>query len=83
MGRYSQLVSASTPHFAMQIPAALQGTVTKAYWSYLAMVLCMVFNCFGSLMALCVIGNGDGRLSGWFLSCIYLVAGVPIGWWAW
>lgn len=67
----------------MQIPAALQGTVSKAYYSYLAMVLCMIFNCFGSLMALCVIGNGDGRLSGWFLSVIYLVAGVPIGWWAW
>lgn len=68
---------------AAEIPAALQGTVSKAYYSYLAMVLCMIFNCFGSLMALCVIGNGDGRLSGWFLSVIYLVAGVPIGWWAW
>ena len=61
----------------------MQGTVSKGYYSYLFMVLCMVFNCFGSLMALCVIGNADGRLSGWFLACIYMVAGVPIAWWAW
>ena len=68
---------------SMQVPAAMQGTVSKGYYSYLFLVLCMVFNFFGSLMALCVIGNGDGRLSGWFLACIYMVAGVPIAWWAW
>ena len=61
----------------------MQSTVRKGYYSYLGMVLCMFVNCFGSLMALIVIGNADGRLSGWFLSVIYLVAGVPIGWWAW
>lgn len=68
---------------AAEVPAAMQGTVTKGYYSYLFLVVCMVFNCFGSLMALCVIGNADGRLSGWFLACIYMVAGVPIAWWAW
>ena len=61
----------------------MQGTVSKGYYSYLFMVLCMVFNSFGALMALCVIGNSDGRLSGLFLACIYMVAGIPVGWWAW
>lgn len=67
----------------LQVPAPLQSPVRKAYYSYLGMVLCMFFNFFGALMALCVIGNASGRLSGWFLAIIYLVAGIPIGWWAW
>lgn len=76
--------SQSVPTRAVvQIPAPLQSAVTKGYYSYLGMMICMLFNFFGSLMALCIIGNADGRLSGWFLAIIYLVAGIPIGWWAW
>ena len=48
----------------LQVPADLQSSVRKAYWTYLGMAACMVWNFFGSLMALIIIGNGDGRLTG-------------------
>lgn len=48
----------------LQVPADLQSSVRKAYWTYLGMAACMVWNSFGSLMALIIIGNGDGRLTG-------------------
>eukprot|EP00891_Asterochloris_glomerata_P007236 jgi/Astpho2/7236/e_gw1.00113.104.1_t len=66
-----------------EVPADLQSSVRKAYWTYLGMAACMVWNSFGSLMALIIIGNGDGRLTGWFLAIIYMVAGIPLGWWLW
>ena len=66
-----------------QIPAQHQRMVRFAYWSYLGFFVCITFNWFCSLMAMCVISPGDNRLAGFLLACVYWFAGLPGAWVLW
>ncbi|KAF6264121.1 scamp family-domain-containing protein [Scenedesmus sp. NREL 46B-D3] len=61
---------------AKDIPASSQGTVRLAYWCYLGLVLCLLYN-FAGACAMVGLGAPD-RMSSWFLAAIYLIAGVPL-----
>ena len=65
------------------MPADKQRMVTFAYAAYLGFFVCMSFNLFASLMALCVIGSGDSRLPGFLMACVYWFAGMPGAWFLW
>ncbi|WIA15216.1 hypothetical protein OEZ85_001894 [Tetradesmus obliquus] len=62
---------------AKDIPASSQGAVRMAYWCYLGLVVCLLYN-FAGACAMVGLGAPD-RMSSWFLAAIYLIAGVPLG----
>ena len=57
--------------------------VTYCYWAFLGFFVAITFNWFGSLMALCVINPGSGRIVGFLLANIYWFAGLPGAWILW
>jgi hypothetical protein len=57
--------------------------VTYCYWAFLGFFVAVTFNWFGSLMALCVINPGSGRIAGFLLATIYWFAGLPGAWILW
>ncbi|KAK9819936.1 hypothetical protein WJX72_004131 [[Myrmecia] bisecta] len=68
---------------AGEVPADSQRVVRKGYYSFLGLMVCLTFNWFGALIAMCAINPGDGRLAGFFLATIYWLAGVPGAWILW
>ena len=66
-----------------QIPAGEQRTVRFCYWAFLGFNIAVLFNVFGSLVALCALGPGAGRLPAFFLSACYACAGIPGAWILW
>ena len=67
----------------LQIPAGEQRTVRFCYWAFLGFNIAVLFNVFGSLVALCALGPGAGRLPAFFLSACYACAGIPGAWILW
>lgn len=67
----------------LQIPAGEQRTVMFCYWAFLGFNIAVLFNVFGSLVALCALGTGAGRLPAFFLSACYACAGIPGAWILW
>ena len=67
----------------MQIPAAEQGMVRCCYFAFLGFIVTVFFNLFGSLVALCAMGQASGRLPAFFLAAVYVSAGVPGAWILW
>ena len=67
----------------MQIPANLQHMVRKAYVAWLGFFVVVTFNWFASLMAMCVIDPGNGRIAGFLLANLYWFAGLPGAWILW
>jgi hypothetical protein len=53
------------------------------YWAFLGFMIAVLFNVFGSLVALCALGTGAGRLPAFFLSACYACAGIPGAWILW
>ncbi|CAK0783815.1 hypothetical protein CVIRNUC_007015 [Coccomyxa viridis] len=68
---------------AGEIPAGEQRTVRFCYWAFLGFNIAVLFNVFGSLVALCALGPGAGRLPAFFLSACYACAGIPGAWILW
>lgn len=66
-----------------QIPASEQAIVRMCYWAFLGFLLAVLFNLFGSLVALCAMGQGSGRLPAFFLAAVYASAGIPGAWILW
>lgn len=66
-----------------QIPATEQAIVRMCYWAYLGFLVAVLFNLFGSLVALCAMGQASGRLPAFFLAAVYASAGIPGAWILW
>ena len=66
-----------------QIPAGEQGMVRQCYWAFLGFLVAVGFNLFGSLVALCAMGQSSGRLPAFFLAAVYASAGIPGAWILW
>mmetsp|Transcript_20566 Transcript_20566/g.52726 ORF Transcript_20566/g.52726 Transcript_20566/m.52726 type:complete len:339 (-) Transcript_20566:36-1052(-) len=63
-----------------EIPPNWQGPVTKAYWSYLGLIACLIMNA----LAVTVISFGTGEeLGSFFLAVIYLVTATPLAMFLW
>eukprot|EP00193_Tetraselmis_chui_P005181 CAMPEP_0177767686 /NCGR_PEP_ID=MMETSP0491_2-20121128/9274_1 /TAXON_ID=63592 /ORGANISM="Tetraselmis chuii, Strain PLY429" /LENGTH=349 /DNA_ID=CAMNT_0019284351 /DNA_START=196 /DNA_END=1245 /DNA_ORIENTATION=+ len=63
-----------------EIPPAWQGPVTKTYWSYLGLIVCLVMNC----IAVTVLSFGTGKeLGSFFMAVIYLVTATPLALFLW
>uniref|UniRef100_A0A061S8P6 Secretory carrier-associated membrane protein n=1 Tax=Tetraselmis sp. GSL018 TaxID=582737 RepID=A0A061S8P6_9CHLO len=63
-----------------EIPAAWKGPVTKAFWSYLGLAVCLVWN-FISVTSYSFGTSGD--MNSFFMSVIYGVAAIPIALFLW
>ncbi len=66
-----------------QIPASERGMVRSCYFAFLGFIVAVLYNLFGSLVALCAMGQGSGRLPAFFLAAVYVSAGVPGAWILW
>ncbi|BDA41493.1 Putative secretory carrier-associated membrane protein 1 [Coccomyxa sp. Obi] len=66
-----------------EIPAAEQGMVRCCYFAFLGFIVTVFYNLFGSLVALCAMGQASGRLPAFFLAAVYVSAGIPGAWILW
>lgn len=66
-----------------EVPEGLQNVVTCAYWSYLLLVICLVFQLISVIVAVILLHPSGGRLSGFFLALIYCLIGIPVAWILW
>jgi hypothetical protein len=57
--------------------------VRQCYWAFLGFLVAVFFNLFGSLVALCAMGQASGRLPAFFLAAVYASAGIPGAWILW
>ncbi len=64
---------------AGEVPAAMQSTVKSGYYAYVGLIICLFWNfigCAGYLIA-------EGKLSPFLWGALYLVGGIPGGWYLW
>eukprot|EP00271_Cylindrocystis_brebissonii_P011289 TRINITY_DN2842_c0_g1_i2.p1 TRINITY_DN2842_c0_g1~~TRINITY_DN2842_c0_g1_i2.p1 ORF type:complete len:253 (+),score=30.33 TRINITY_DN2842_c0_g1_i2:82-840(+) len=69
---------------ANDIPLHLQSVMRAAYWSWLGIMFCLVFNIAGVTAAW--VGGAVGGASGFgnfILACIYAALGLPLSYWLW
>lgn len=66
-----------------EVPKELQALVYAAYYSFLGLCLCLVYQLAATIVALALINGKSGRLSGFFLALIYMIIGIPAAWALW
>jgi hypothetical protein len=66
-----------------EVPKELQGLVTAAYYAWLGLCICLLYQVAATIVALALIDAKKGRLSGFILAVIYAVIGIPAAWMIW
>eukprot|EP00878_Enallax_costatus_P017725 GHUV01018622.1.p1 GENE.GHUV01018622.1~~GHUV01018622.1.p1 ORF type:complete len:258 (+),score=74.90 GHUV01018622.1:1706-2479(+) len=61
---------------AGDIPRPMQYQVRLAYWCYLGLVVCLIYNFVGACAMVAL--KAPDRMSSWFLATIYCIAGIPL-----
>ena len=68
---------------AGEIPASAQGAIRAAYWAYLGLVFCLLFNTGAVFVRFAVHKLDPTKLPSFLMAAIYLCAGVPGAWLLW